>query len=81
MPGFTAGAWFGLFAPAATPREVIARLHAEAVRAVESREVRELFERAGFQVIGSTPEQFAQQVRGDIARFTRVAREAGIKPE
>lgn len=81
ITGYTAGAWFGLFAPAATPREIVTRLHAESVRALDSRDIRDLFERAGFEVIGSTPEQFAQLVRSDIARFTRVAREAGIKAE
>ena len=81
IPGYTAGAWFGLFAPSAPPRDIITRLHAESVRALEARDVRDLFERAGFEVIGSTPEQFAQLVRNDIARFTRVAREAGIKAE
>ncbi|MBI3052903.1 MAG: hypothetical protein HYY77_02455 [Betaproteobacteria bacterium] len=50
-----------------------------ATRAVP--EVRDLFERAGIIPVGSTPEQFAQQVRSDIAKFGKVAREAGIRAE
>lgn len=78
---FTASAWFGLFAPANVPRDIIARLHTEAVRALETREIRDLFERSGFQPVGNTPEQFAQLVRGDILRFAKIAREAGIRGE
>lgn len=81
FPGFVAAAWFGLFAPAAAPREVVARLHGEVVKALATPEIREQFERAGIEPIGSTPEQFAQLVRNDIARFVRIAREAGIRAE
>jgi len=80
-PGFTASAWFGLFAPVNTPQDVIVKLHAEAVKALGQREIREHFERAGIEPIGSTPEQFAQQVRNDITKFGRIAREAGIRAE
>ena len=79
--GFTANAWFGLFAPANTPRDILVKLNAEAVRAVALPEVRTHFERSGFESIGNTPEQFAQQVRSAVARFGRVAREAGIRVE
>jgi len=78
---FSASAWFGLFAPVNTPQDVIARLHAEAVKALNIKEIREHFERAGIDPVGSTPEQFAQQVRNDIAKFGRIAREAGIRAE
>ena len=81
FPDFTASAWFGFFAPAATPRDIIAKLHAEAVKALAAPDVRDLFQKAGIEPAGSTPEQFAQLVRSDIAKFTKVAREAGIRPE
>ena len=81
FPDFIASAWFGFFAPAATPREIVARLHGEAVKALAVPEVRDLFQKAGIEIAGSTPEQFAQLVRSDIARFTKVAREAGIRAE
>jgi tripartite-type tricarboxylate transporter receptor subunit TctC len=78
---FTASAWFGLFAPASTPREIVMKLHGEAVKALAAPEIRDHFERAGIEPIGSTPEQFAQLVRSDIAKFGKIAREAGIRAE
>lgn len=81
FPDFTASAWFGLFAPAATPRDIVMKLNAEAVKAVSAPELRDHFERAGFEAIGSTPEDFARLVRSDIAKFGKVAREAGIRAE
>ena len=78
---FTASAWFGLFAPANTPHDIVMKLHAEAVKALALPEIRDHFERAGIEPIGSTPEQFAQQVRSDIAKFSKIAREAGIRAE
>jgi tripartite-type tricarboxylate transporter receptor subunit TctC len=81
LPGYTASAWFGLFLPAGTSKAIVDATHREGVRALQLPEIREPLQKAGFQVIGSTPEQFAQQVREDIARFTKIAREAGIKAE
>lgn len=81
FPEFTASAWFGLFAPANTPRDIVMKLHGEAVKALALPEIRDHFERAGIEPIGSTPEQFAQQVRGDIAKFSKIARDAGIRAE
>jgi tripartite-type tricarboxylate transporter receptor subunit TctC len=77
----TASAWFGLFAPAGTARDIVVKLHAEAVKALASPEIRDQFERAGIEPIGNTPEEFSAIVRSDIARFTRIAREAGIRAE
>ena len=57
------------------------KLHGEAVKALALPEIRDHFERAGIEPIGSTPEQFAQQVRSDIAKFGKIAREAGIRAE
>jgi len=80
FPDFTASAWFGLFAPAATPRDIVAKLNAEAVKALAP-EIRDHFERAGIEPIGSSPEDFAGLVRSDIAKFRKIAREAGIRAE
>ncbi len=81
FPGVSASAWFGLFAPANTPREIVMKLHAEAVNALATPEIRGVFERAGMEVMGSTPEQFAALVRSDIDRYVKVAREADIHAE
>jgi tripartite-type tricarboxylate transporter receptor subunit TctC len=81
FPGFSASAWFGLFAPTNTPSDIVMKLNAEAVKALALPEIRTHFERAGIVPVGSTPEQFAQVVRSDIAKYTKIAREAGIRAE
>lgn len=80
-PGVNASAWFGLFAPAGTPRDIVTRLHAETVKALALAEIREQFERAGIEPVGNTPEQFATIVRDDVTRFTRIARDIGIRAD
>lgn len=81
FPDVSASAWFGLFAPANTPRDIVMNLNSEAVKALAVPEVHDLFERAGIIPIGSTPEQFAQRVRSDIAKYGKIARDAGIRAE
>ncbi|MFN0302435.1 MAG: tripartite tricarboxylate transporter substrate binding protein [Burkholderiales bacterium] len=81
FPDISASAWFGLFAPANTPRDIVIKLHAEAVKALAITEIRENLERAGIEPIGNTPEEFAAQVKSDIAKFTTIAREAGIRAD
>lgn len=81
FPGSGGSAWFGLFAPANTPRDIVMKLHAEVVKALATPEVRQIFEPAGLQLIGSTPEQFAALLRRDIDKFVKVARAANIRAE
>lgn len=81
LAGYDISAWFGLVAPAATPREIITRLHTEAVKALKSPDVLERFQTLGFEPGGNTPEQFRKLITDDAARLGRVIREAGMKPE
>jgi tripartite-type tricarboxylate transporter receptor subunit TctC len=81
FPGVSASAWFGLFAPAGTPREIVMRLHAEAVKALVLPEIRAHFEQAGIELAGGTPEQFGAQLRSDIEKFSKVARASDIRAE
>ncbi len=81
FPGAGGSAWFGLFAPANTPRDIVMKLHAEVVKALATPEIRQIFEPAGLQVIGNTPEQFAALLRRDIDKFVKVARDANIRAE
>jgi tripartite-type tricarboxylate transporter receptor subunit TctC len=81
FPGVSASAWFGLFAPAGTPREIVLRLHAEAVRALALPEIRGHFEQAGIELVGGTPEQFGAQLRSAIEKFSKVARASDIRAE
>ena len=70
-----------ILAPANTPREIITRLHGELVKALAAPEVRDRIKSFGAEPVGNTPEQFAAQIRSDIAKWAKVAREAGIQPE
>ena len=71
----------GLLAPAGTPPEVIAKLHAAAVKALESAAVRERFAQMGVSAVGDRPDQFAAFIREDFARWSKVVSEGGIKAE
>ena len=73
--------WAGLFAPAGTPAEIVALLNQEVVKALKSPDVREAAAGFGFELNGGTPEQFAAAIESDLARVSKVIRDAGIKPE
>ena len=81
LPGFEVVAWFALFAPAGTPPPIIARLNAESDKALHLAEVRDKIAAAGSDPIGGTPEDMARFLANDIAKWVRVTREAGIKPQ
>lgn len=78
LAGFEAGSWYGVLAPAGTPREAIAKLHAETVRMLAMPDIRQKLASEGAEAIGNTPEEFAAQIQRDMARWARVAREAKI---
>jgi tripartite-type tricarboxylate transporter receptor subunit TctC len=77
-PGFEMPSWHGIFAPAATPRDIVARLQREAARAVQTPEVRQRVESTGNEIVGSTPEEFDAKYRADVARFKKIVKDAGL---
>ncbi len=81
VPGYDHSSWIGLFAPAKTPPPVVARLNAEAVRAARSQEVRSVLLGDGLEATGTTPGEFAAIVRSEIAKWMKVAKAAGFKPQ
>jgi tripartite-type tricarboxylate transporter receptor subunit TctC len=81
LPGYEAVQWFGLLAPAATPREIVSRLHAETVRALQAADVRSRLSADGADPVGSTPEEFAAFIRSETAKWAKVVKQAGITPE
>jgi len=81
VPGYEAVQWYGVLAPAGTPREIITRLHGSVARALQDPAIRERFLGDGADLIGSTPAEFAALIRAEIAKWAKVIREAGIKPE
>ncbi len=81
LKGFEADSWFGLMAPAATPREVIVKLNAEVQKVLISADIREKLLAQGGLVHGGTPEQMADQIRADVAKWGKVVRTANVKIE
>ena len=81
LPGYEANTWFGLFAPVATPREIITRLNAEAVGALSGAEVKERMAGQGLFVVANTPEQFAAFLKTEIPKWGKIVKDAGIKPQ
>jgi tripartite-type tricarboxylate transporter receptor subunit TctC len=81
LAGFDVSSWYGVMAPAATPREVVSRLQAEIALIVALPEVKAGLEAQGLYPVANRPEAFAAQIRAETARWARVIREADIKPE
>ncbi len=81
LPGFEADTWFGIVAPAATARDIVARLHATLVRTIGDKEVTQRLLGQGMTPVLITPEQFAERIRQDLPRWGKLVKAAGIKAE
>ncbi|HSD41470.1 MAG TPA: tripartite tricarboxylate transporter substrate binding protein [Burkholderiales bacterium] len=81
VPGYDVVQWFGILAPAGTPREIIAKLHAATVRALEDPKVKNGFLASGAETVGNTPEDLAAILRSDLAKWGKLVKTAGIKPD
>jgi tripartite-type tricarboxylate transporter receptor subunit TctC len=79
VPGYEAMQWYGVAVPAGTPAPIIARLHAEAAKALQSQEMKEKLALDGAQPVGSTPAEFAALIRRELEKWARVVRAAGIE--
>ena len=79
MPGFVAGAWFGILVPAGTPPEIIGKLNAEIVRVLRLPDVIDRLASQGAEAIGDTPEQFAGHIRRETAKWAKVVKDSGAK--
>jgi tripartite-type tricarboxylate transporter receptor subunit TctC len=81
VPGYEVTTAYGVAAPAKTPRPIIERLHADAVRALNSPDVQERLKNLGADPVGNTPEQYTAFMQNEIAKWAKVIRAAGIKGE
>jgi tripartite-type tricarboxylate transporter receptor subunit TctC len=81
LPGFEAVTWFGFMVPAAAPRDIINRLNADIGKALALPDVRQQLALQGIDVIGGTPEQFAEHVRKETAKWADVIRRSGAKAD
>ncbi|GKT00789.1 tripartite tricarboxylate transporter substrate binding protein [Acidovorax sp. SUPP3434] len=78
LKGFDLGTWFGVLAPAATPRDILDRLNAEMVKVIQSPEFRKRMADIGAEPVGNTREQMAQQIRSETERFARLVADAKV---
>jgi tripartite-type tricarboxylate transporter receptor subunit TctC len=81
LPGFEFNSWFALMVPAGTPKDIIARLHAEVVKALADADVREKLNAQGLTVRGSSPEELRKATADQLARYARLMKQAGIQAD
>ena len=79
LPGFDIMSWFGLLAPAGTPQPIITRLNAETIKALNTPEIKKAVAATGLELIPGSPEQFAEHIKSQIAKFTSIAKTANIR--
>jgi tripartite-type tricarboxylate transporter receptor subunit TctC len=81
VPGYEVVGWNGIVAPAGTPSEIVARLHAEVAKVLRLPEARERLAALGAEPVGSTPQEFGAFIRAENARWGTIIRERGIRSE
>jgi len=79
VPGYEVSPWYGLLAPAGTPREIVARLAGEATSILRAAQMKEKLAAQGAEAAGGTPEQYAAVIRADAATWARVIESAGLR--
>ncbi len=78
LKGFNLGTWFGVLAPAATPKEIVAKLNAEMVKVIQSPDFRKRMEEIGAEPVGDTADHMAQQIKAETEKFARLVKEAKV---
>ena len=78
VPGYESGQWYGLWAPAGTPQEIIAWLHREAAAILRATNMKERLAVDGLEVVANSPDEFAALIKADIAKWTKVVKATGI---
>ena len=81
LPDYIANSWFGLYAPAATPREIVTKINTDATSALNVPEVKDRLAAQGMYVVANTPEQFAAFLKTEIPRWAKVVKDSGVKPQ
>ncbi|HZL31196.1 MAG TPA: tripartite tricarboxylate transporter substrate-binding protein [Pseudolabrys sp.] len=79
FPGIEGEMWTGMLAPAGTPTEIVDVLHREIAKFIALPDVSAKLSSLGYVGVGSTPQEFATQIAGELTKWSRVVREAGIK--
>ena len=81
LPGYELGSWYGLFAPAGTPKPIVAQLHREIVKVLGDAATRQQFAGLSAEAIGNTPDEFRSVLQKDLIKWAKVARLANVKTE
>jgi tripartite-type tricarboxylate transporter receptor subunit TctC len=81
LPGYELTNWFGLVAPAAVPRAIVGRIHADVIKVLQDPGVSEKLAAMGATAVGNTPEQFGAAMRADSEKWAKLIREANIRAE
>jgi len=81
VPGYESGVWFGLMAPVGTPKDIIAKLNAEALKAVKLPDYQKRMNDLGYEIIAGSPEQMAERIKAEIARWGPVVKASGAKAD
>ncbi len=81
LPGFESSQWWGMYAPPATPPEVIDKLNSEVARIIGDADVKARFANEGAEAMGGSPRDFADYLKADYEKWGRVVKEAGMRPE
>ncbi len=79
--GFEASVWYGLVAPAATPKDIVAKLHLEVQKVLQTKELKDRMSAAGGEVIPASSEAFGALIKSERARYAKLVKDAGIKPD
>jgi tripartite-type tricarboxylate transporter receptor subunit TctC len=81
LPGFEMSPWFGVLAPAGTPRDIVTKLNAELVRILRAPDIAAQFRAQGVEPAHSTPQEFLAVIEADLKKWGKVIAEAGIRGE
>ncbi len=79
LPGFDLPVWYGIVAPAGTPRDIVARLNSEILKVINTPDFRQRIEIDAVEPIGSTPEQLGEYIRAELAKWAKIVRDSGAK--
>jgi tripartite-type tricarboxylate transporter receptor subunit TctC len=81
LPGYEVLNWYGVLAPARTPRDIVAKLQSELRRILHAPEMKSRMQAQGMDPIASTPEEFDAHIRAELVRWAKVVKDAGLKPD
>lgn len=79
ITGYEASSWFGVLAPAGTPKEIIAKIHADIIKGLSTPEIKERLSGQGAEPVGNTPEQFVQHIKAESLKWAKVVKDSGAK--